>query len=282
MANAIVSTLKSTTSPTTVLVNLGSLDKLTAQLNSLIAQSSPPSTALTFNNSSLIPTTGTFIYAMHNGRAKSVLTDLLATYATSNWQLGRLLVTGCADDPIVAKGCSRVTVSTLVSDSQGNVKSVFSDVVSYQIFPAIAAVAAVPAVVGVPASSGVPAVVAVPAVPAIAAVPAQPAQWRLVGNGAQTQFEISPATYAMYNSAGGLIPSTATQTNPMTSVVANFRGMDWSAPPLSKITEGLVQVPSNFVTRFSDCGMTLTQIDLCINPAPSSSVTPAPYTIHRT
>lgn len=266
MANAIVSTLKATTSPTTVLANLGSLDNLTAQLNTLIAQSSPVSTATTFTGSVLVPSTGTYIYAMHNGRTKSQLADLLLTYTASNWQLGRLLVTGCADDPVPTAGCSRLAVSTLVSDYQGNVKFVFSNVASYQIVPGVAAIAPVPAVG------------ATPAVPGVAAIPPQPAQWRLVGNGAQTQFDILPATYGVYNAAGGLVASTTAQPNPVSSVVANFRGMDWSATPASKIREGLVQSLSNFVIRFSDCDMSSSKEYLCINPAPSSSVTPAPYT----
>jgi len=246
-ATAVVSALKAATNPSTVSANLGVLDDLTAKLNQLIAQLSPPSSASTFDTAAPLAGTGTYVYTTYNGRTKGQLTALLAGYAAANWQLGRLLVTGCANDPVPTSGCSRVSVSTLVTDSSGAVKGVFHDVVGYQ-----------------------PAVTAVAATATKPAVAASPAQWRLVGNGLQTQFDIAPATYATYDATGALIISTLAQPNPLSGVIAELRAQDWATPPAAAVSESLVQVPSNFSVRFSDCAHTL----LCINLASSTSTPP--------
>ena len=237
-ANAIGSTLKITTNPTIVAANLitvpavlATLDDFSAYLNQLIAHSAPASTKATFD---AIPAMAS--YVMHNGRTKSQLTDLLVTNTGSNLQFGRFLITGCLDDPLLSTGCTRVAVSTLVSTRDGSIKAVFSDVASYQA--------------GVLAKG---------------AVPAKLPQWLLVGNGAQTQFDVFPATYAQYSQDGSLIAPTAPQTNPLSGVITNLRAQDWSATPVSNIVESKVQSPSNYVVRFSDCA----QIYLCINPQPS-------------
>jgi outer membrane murein-binding lipoprotein Lpp len=243
-ANAIISTLKATTNPSTVSANLGVLDDIPAKLNQLIAQSSPPSTPTTFDLADPLAGTTTYAYTLHNGRTRLQLTELLAKYAGTNWQLGRLLMTGCVNDPVPAAGCTKVAVSTLVSDAKGQVQQVFSDVVAFQ-----------------------PAVTAAPATATKPAVAASPAQWRLIGNGMQTQFEIAPATYAQYDSTGAVVPATLAQPNPISGVVTDFRV---TGPPAASLTESLVQVPSNFSIRFSYCA----QIYLCINMAPSGNVAP--------
>ena len=122
-ANAITSTLKATTSPTTVLGNLPALDDLGAALNQLIAQGRDAGTILT---NALVAS-----YDKHNGRSKADLAAILATYTTANRQFGRFQLLGCADDAPMAGNCTKVLVGAVVSDSTGAVVDLFTDAVSY-------------------------------------------------------------------------------------------------------------------------------------------------------
>lgn len=122
-ANAIVSTLKATTSPTATLANLGALDDLSAALNKLIAQGANASTIAA---SPLLAS-----YDQHNGRLKAGVGARLADYASKNRQFGRWMLTGCADDVVTGGLCKRVLVSAPISDSSGSVVDVFSDAISY-------------------------------------------------------------------------------------------------------------------------------------------------------
>lgn len=122
-ATAITSTLKTTTSATGVLPNLGSLDELGAALNKLIAQGASAAT--------LTASAGLVGYDKHNGRSAADLGSLLAGYAGKNWQLGRFWITGCADDTVSNGNCSRVLVAAPVSDSSGTVVDLFADAVTF-------------------------------------------------------------------------------------------------------------------------------------------------------
>lgn len=122
-ANAITSTLKATTSPTTLLTTLAGLDDLGAALNKLIVQGLDVSTLL-----SSAWVTG---YDKHNGSEKLDLAGRLYGYTTGNRQFGRFQTLGCADDAPAAGNCTRVLVGALISDSSGAVVDVFSDAVSY-------------------------------------------------------------------------------------------------------------------------------------------------------
>lgn len=122
-ANAITSTLKATTSPTTLLGNLPGLDDLGAALNQLIAQGKDIGTLL---NSPLLAG-----YDKHNGRTKTDLGAILYDYSQANRQFGRFQLLGCADDAPASGNCSKVLVAALISDSTGTVIDVFSDAVSY-------------------------------------------------------------------------------------------------------------------------------------------------------
>jgi len=122
-ANAITSTLKATTSATTLLGNLPALDDLGAALNQLIAQGRDSSTILT--NALLA------VYDKHNSRVKTDLAAILANYTTANRQFGRFQLLGCADDAPTAGNCTKVLVGAVISDTTGTVVDVFSDAVSY-------------------------------------------------------------------------------------------------------------------------------------------------------
>lgn len=122
-ASAITSTLKATTSATTLLGNLPGLDDLGAALNQLIAQGKDVSTILTH-----VLVAG---YDKHNGRGKAELAGILSTYTTANRQFGRLQLLGCADDAPVTGNCSKLLVGAVISDSSGAVVELFSDAVSY-------------------------------------------------------------------------------------------------------------------------------------------------------
>lgn len=132
-ASAIVSTLKVTSSPTTVLGTLASLEAVSAGLNQLIARGAP---AADFLASTWLPTT----YTRHNGRTRAQLADLLASYALTNVQIGKWQLVGCADDPVAAKTCTRVVVAALVTNQAGEIVDVLTDAVTY-VRPAAPAVA---------------------------------------------------------------------------------------------------------------------------------------------
>lgn len=123
-ANAIVSTLKATTSSSTVITTLANLENVSAGLNQLIARGA---VAADFLASPLLPTT----YTRHNGRTRAQLADLLAGYATTNSQLGKWQVVSCADDPVPAKTCVRVQVAALITSQAGEVLDVLTDAVTY-------------------------------------------------------------------------------------------------------------------------------------------------------
>jgi len=163
VAKAIISTLKATTSPTSSLANLGVLDDLSIALNKLIAQGA---TTAEFQSSAMLAT-----YVSHNGRSKSELADKLASYAENNYQLSKLQVAGCADNPLAAKGCVKVLVTALVTDKAGQRVEVFSDAATYS-------------------KSTTP-------------------NWVLVGNGLAAGFAVYPVAYASYGLDGVLKGGTA-------------------------------------------------------------------------
>ncbi|MFA6314543.1 MAG: hypothetical protein WC681_23930 [Sterolibacterium sp.] len=124
VAKAITSTIKATTSLSAVLTNLGVLDDLSIALNKLIAQGSH---AADFLSAPALSSA----YVSYNGRTRGDVADKLAEYAANNYQLSRMQVTGCADNPLVAKACTKVMVSALVTNAAGQKVEVFSDAVTY-------------------------------------------------------------------------------------------------------------------------------------------------------
>lgn len=122
-ANAITSTLKVTTSASSLLGTLAGLDELGAALNQLIAQGRDTATILAH------PLLAG--YDKHDGRSKDELAALLSAYSAANRQFGRFQLLGCADDAPAAGKCDKVLVGAAISDPSGTVVDQFSDAVSY-------------------------------------------------------------------------------------------------------------------------------------------------------
>ncbi|MFO1227275.1 hypothetical protein [Roseateles sp.] len=122
-ANAILSTLKATTSATSVLGNLGVLDDLTAALNQLIA-TGPDAGALTAHPQ-------LSAYDKHNGALVGDMVTRLYDMSRANRQFGRMQTLGCADDAPSAGACSRVLVAAPVIDASGTVIDHVLDAVTY-------------------------------------------------------------------------------------------------------------------------------------------------------
>ncbi|MFG6487224.1 hypothetical protein ACG04R_11130 [Roseateles sp. BYS78W] len=122
-ANAITSTLKASTSATTLLGNLSGLDDLGAALNQLIAQGK--------NISAILASPLVTGYDKHDSRVQADLGAILYDYTTANRQFGRFQLLGCADDAPATGNCTRVLVAAAISDSTGTIVDLFSDAVSY-------------------------------------------------------------------------------------------------------------------------------------------------------
>jgi len=181
VAKAITSTVKATTSPTAILTNLGVLDDLSIALNKLIAQGAQ---AADFQAAPALAST----YASQNGRTLTDLADKLAGYAANNYQLSKLQVTGCADNPVVAKACVKVTVAALVADTAGRKVEVFSDTVTYN-------------------KTTTP-------------------NWVLVGNGNIADFAVFPVAYATYGLNGVLATALASKPSSGVQVVISLAAGD--------------------------------------------------------
>lgn len=136
VANAITSAAKKTTSASTSAAHLDVLDDLVVTLNKLIAQGSnsaafaPIVSATPAPSSAVITPSGPVNYS-YFGRTKTALQSKLTGYAAKNYQLSKLQVTGCVEDPVSAKGCAYIGVSANVTDSSGKLIEVFSDGVFY-------------------------------------------------------------------------------------------------------------------------------------------------------
>lgn len=122
---AITSTLKATTSPTALMVTLGLLDDLVAAINKAIAEGSAADSAAV---TALLGK-----YTQHSGSTADDVAARIAEWAAKKMQLGRLQVTGCADEIIAKTGCSRVLVAARVNDATGEQADSFADAVSYDV-----------------------------------------------------------------------------------------------------------------------------------------------------
>lgn len=119
-ASAITSTLKATTSPTTLMPRLANLDKLQVAINNAIAGGGGDAVSAL-----------TTAYLRHNGRSAEDLAALIQDWTERNMQMGRLQVTGCADVTVTAAGCVRVAVAARLVAASGAQGGSFSDVVVY-------------------------------------------------------------------------------------------------------------------------------------------------------
>lgn len=164
VSDAITSTktnsTNTTTSVTTLIANIGTLDNLAANINDAISKqyTDVMIAGMPIYSSS---------YVMHNGANLFDVATQLATYGTARYQLSRLQFTGCADDPMPAKGCAKPIVSALVSDATGKVYGVFNNVVSYS------------------ASTG----------------------WTLLGNGREADWSIAGTAWASWDAFGQALAS---------------------------------------------------------------------------
>lgn len=129
-ANAISSTTKVTSSPTTVMANLGSLDELGASLNRLLVEAAASGNSQSMLG--LLSRAGLLgRYTQQDGARASVVAQRLAGFAARGMQVGRLQVTGCADEPLVRNACTRVAVAAKVTDASGQNTDHLVDVVSF-------------------------------------------------------------------------------------------------------------------------------------------------------
>ncbi|QPF75026.1 hypothetical protein G8A07_20305 [Roseateles sp. DAIF2] len=206
-ANAISSTLKATTSATGVLPNLGQLDELGAALNKLIAQGA--------NAAALAASPHLSAYDKHNGRSGSELAALLAGYATKNWQFGRFLVTGCADEVVTAGNCSRVLVSAPISDSSGALVDLFTDALSFNKS----------------ATTGTP-------------------KWSFIGNGKKLEFSVHPVAWLALESSGAL-SSGLPAGNPGAGVQLLLQAQNGAGTAL--LDKATVQTPGGFSIPLAYC-----------------------------
>ena len=183
-ANAITSALKVTTAAAATAANLATVDDVAVALNQLIAQG--PNAATIAGNALLAA------YDKHNGGDASVLAARLAGFATTNWQLSRFQLLGCADDVLVSGNCARVLVGAFVTDSTGKRVEYFADALGYDT---------------------------------------KAKKWLLKGNGRKLDFRIRPLAWIALDAAGAA-DSAASSPNPALGVQVLLQAKDASAGQL--------------------------------------------------
>ena len=124
ITSSSTNTSNATTSVTTLIASIGTLDNLVVNINDAISKqyTAPMIAVLPLFSST---------FSLHNGANLFDVATQIAGYGASHYQLSRLQFTGCADDPMPVKGCAKPIVSALVSDAAGKVYGVFNNVVSY-------------------------------------------------------------------------------------------------------------------------------------------------------
>lgn len=205
-ATAIVSTLKVASSAATTLGNIGTLDDLGAALNKLIAQGP---TAATIAADPLLS-----LYVTHDSRVAADLASKLAEYAGANRQLGRFLITGCADDNLASGDCKKVLVAAPVSDSSGAVVEFFADAVSYKAT----------------ATTGM-------------------TKWSLVGNGRKRELALYPLYWLALEPEGTV--SSSVTPNPSAGVQVLAQGRDLASAPIQ--SSATVQTPGGYSIPLAYC-----------------------------
>lgn len=126
---AITSTLKATTSPTSLMAGLAVMEELTASINRVMAEATGTEGAAVeglLDRYALLAQ-----YARHDGHGAAQLVEQLAGLAARNMQLGRMQVLGCADETIAKTGCARVQVALPARDATGRDRAVLVDAVKY-------------------------------------------------------------------------------------------------------------------------------------------------------
>lgn len=122
-ASAITSTLKVTSSATTVLGNAASIDGVVTTLNPLLAAAA---NATTLQANAVLST-----YTRQNGRDLAALSALLADWGARGLQLGPLQILGCVDETVKTGDCLRVEVASTVSERSGAAADRLVDTLAY-------------------------------------------------------------------------------------------------------------------------------------------------------
>jgi len=232
VAKAIVSTAKTTTSPTTTLAILPLLDNLNIAINRIISAGDD----FVDLNRCKYPLLAQAAYN-HNAFRLLHLSETLNSYAQRNVQFNKFQMTGCADDPVTTKTCSRVLVSSIITDVGGNIVDVFSDAVQYNKATSFSCEAA--PTVNVPQLD-----------------------WTFVGNNLLSDFHIYPAAYTTFGFDGSA--ATATASNTGSGVQVAIFSVPGSDPQDGN--DRIITMPSGHIIRFTRCGFSY----LCLNTAPIS------------
>lgn len=127
-ASAITSTLKATTSPTSVAPTLAKLDDLVTSLNTVLASAATGGTGAAAGLSAAKLADG---YTRHDGAEKTALEQDLARYASGRMQLGKPQVLGCVDEVADKAGCKLVAIAARLHDPSNTVVGHFINAVSY-------------------------------------------------------------------------------------------------------------------------------------------------------
>jgi hypothetical protein len=222
-ANAITSTLKLASTAKATLDNLPLLDELAKGLNSLIAQGK---TAADFKAAAQLSA-----YSMHDSADKDALAAKLADFAVKKGQIGRFMVTGCADDALVAGLCKKVLVAANVNDAAGSLLAQFSDAVSYTK--------------GASASA--------------------PGQWGLVGNGRGFAMNVYPVS-VIHLGADAAVSAAGSAPNPWVGIQVAIQGVSSTTTPVKIMDTATVQLQSGYSVPFAYCGRVL----MCISSTPGA------------
>ncbi|MCV2370736.1 hypothetical protein [Roseateles oligotrophus] len=224
-ATAITSTLKLASTAKATLDNLPLLDELAAGLNSLIAQGK---TAADFKAATQLAA-----YSQHDSADKDAMAAKLADFAVKKGQLGRFMVTGCADDALVAGLCKKVLISANVTDSSGALLGQFSDAASFTK--------------GASAST--------------------PGLWGLVGNGRNFAMHVYPVN-VIHLGPDANVTAASPAPNPWVGIQVAIQGMSNTATPAKIMDTATVQLQSGYSIPFAYCGRPL----LCISDTPGAKL----------
>ncbi|WP_310383800.1 hypothetical protein [Roseateles sp.] len=223
-ATAITSTLKLASTAKATLDNLPLLDELAKGLNALISQGK---TAADFKAATQLNA-----YTQHNSTDKDAIAAKLADFALKKGQLGRFMVTGCADDALLVGLCKKVLVSANVSDASGALLAQFSDAVSF--------------------TKG--------------ATATTPGQWGLVGNGKGFAVNVYPVSVIHLGNDGSVSASSAAP-NPWVGIQVAIQGRTTTATPTKIMDTATVQLQSGYSIPFAYCSRQL----LCLSDTPGAT-----------
>ncbi|MDC8772179.1 Ig-like domain-containing protein [Roseateles albus] len=226
-ATAITSTLKLASTAKATLDNLPLLDELAKGLNALISQGK---TAADFKAAAQLSA-----YTQHNSGDKDAIAAKLADFAIKKGQLGRFMVTGCADDALLVGLCKKVLVSANVSDASGALLAQFSDAVSF--------------------TKGANATT--------------PGQWGLVGNGKGFAVNVYPVSVIHLGNDGAAIAAGAAGSapNPWVGIQVAIQGQSTTATPTKLMDTATVQLQSGYSIPFAYCSRKL----LCLSDTPGAT-----------